>query len=949
MPIKRISGGLDMRPSRRFMAVLLNVAGVIRHIASRLDVGKTQGWTGRTSLKLVLYTCASILPFTYHSANAMHQMCGIVEVASCDDSGCVVTGNVTCSWVNDPSDLFSPIDVGGGTPGPPGGPADGGGSPSDQTVGKLAQEEKKPKGCDDVTNHPVVIATGNKIKAEVDFLVPPNIKPLGIARFYDESLSSPGIFGNKWSSNIEYSLQLNYSGVYCIGSLKATPVCDVAGRTLTQIVALRTSGYGWFFTKGTDGIWRTTGGDTVVPSTGGWTLTTKDGDIETYNGVGQPLTIRDARNVGLTYSYNPSGQLTTLTHSSGRTMQLAWSGQRVSGVTAPDGKSYSYAYTGLNGYLSSVTYPDGLGSRTYHYEDSALLGALTGISVNGVRYSRYAYFPDGRVLESGLEGGIEKSTFSYGTTYTDVTNALGQSARYQVADLNGSKVVIGVDRTATGICPAASTDTAYDARGNVDYEYDGAGTKTDYTFNLDDRLTQKIAGIRPAGDTSQQQITQLVWDTTIKSRLLAIKVFGNSLSVPISETWYDYFPSGDARAGLLSSIRVINKMTLGVQGQEHRIDFAYTVAANGMVLQQVIDGPLQGAGDAVTYTYATTGDLIEVKNSLNQATIYSNYTPLGQVGRISGPNGEITDYVYDARGRMTAKKHWFNGAWQNSNYSYDGLDHVTGLRTPDGQWKVRQYDPTGRLTTEYAPEAGGTYAQTRYTYNNVSLPTRIDTERVSGVTLAAPPVAPVNLTTAPTLTAPATNATGSYTVSWTAVAGATGYVLEESVGAGGWAQIQNAAATSKALSGKGNGTYNYRVTACNSGGCGPVSAVDSTVVSVPAPSAPTLTGPATYQTVRNYTVTWSSVAGATSYQLEESTIGGAWSQVYNGAGTSMAFSAKPDGDYGYQVRACNAYGCGAYSTVRTITVEKDACPTCFMGPAPAEEASLTTDDNGGAA
>ena len=48
----------------------------------------------------------------------------------------------------------------------------------------------------------------------------------------------------------------------------------------------------------------------------------------------------------------------------------------------------------------------------------------------------------------------------------------------------------------------------------------------------------------------------------------------------------------------------------------------------------------------------------------------------------------------------------------------------------------------------------------------------------------------------PTLTAPAGNTTGSYTVNWTNSARATSYVLQEEVGSGAWAGAQDSSSAS---------------------------------------------------------------------------------------------------------------------------------------------------------
>lgn len=70
----------------------------------------------------------------------------------------------------------------------------------------------------------------------------------------------------------------------------------------------------------------------------------------------------------------------------------------------------------------------------------------------------------------------------------------------------------------------------------------------------------------------------------------------------------------------------------------------------------------------------------------------------------------------------------------------------------------------------------------------------------------------------------------------------------------------------------------------------------------------------------NYTVSWGAVPGATSYNLQESANGGAWSTVYTGSATSAAMSDKPGGSYVYQAQGCAQGTCGAWTGSETLGV-----------------------------
>lgn len=88
-----------------------------------------------------------------------------------------------------------------------------------------------------------------------------------------------------------------------------------------------------------------------------------------------------------------------------------------------------------------------------------------------------------------------------------------------------------------------------------------------------------------------------------------------------------------------------------------------------------------------------------------------------------------------------------------------------------------------------------------------------------------------------------------------------------------------------------------------------------------------LTAPST-KTSGSYTVSWTAASAATSYRLEERVNSGSWSQIYSGSSRSKAISGKGTATYSYRVRACNADGCGVYSTAKSVSVTRiPATPT----------------------
>jgi len=186
-----------------------------------------------------------------------------------------------------------------------------------------------------------------------------------------------------------------------------------------------------------------------------------------------------------------------------------------------------------------------------------------------------------------------------------------------------------------------------------------------------------------------------------------------------------------------------------------------------------------------------------------------------------------------------------------------------------------------------------------------------------------PNAAPANLV------APSRSILSEWTVSWSGVARATHYRLEESANGGAWSVMHDEASTTKTITGKGAGAYSYRVSGCNEVGCGPVSNI-RTVERITAPTtAPSPSGPAVND-VGAFIISVSPVAGATYYVIDQSANGGAWGQAHNGAATSAYLTGRNTTiDHQYRARACNEAGCGPTSGV--ITVQRAIYGAQYVG------------------
>lgn len=837
---------------------------------------------------------------------------------------------------------------------------------------------------------PIDASSGNKVETETDFALPGEMG-LTFQRYYmSRNVHGSATGGPGWTDNLDVELhsislsagdpssttvtymrpdgsQLQFSQTYAAaaGTFLVGPFTEVGGGGLATLTY---NGNGTYTLVDEDAQRYTWSEDTVTgafPSNKGILTSIKD-----PSGIGWNIT-------------RPSSTVTVVTHTSGRTMTLTTTPAANGGVSAltvsdPAGNKYVYQAGSQNtttwnlipAGLASVSLP-GSNPVTIQYGYTpfnpgggfSVLRGLTEVDYNGVAHDVTTYDTNGNALSAGLADGTQKTSLVYSSNSTGavvtITNPLGHVTVYQY---NAQALPISVTGQASSLCAATLSQMTYDSNGNMQSEVDNNGNTTSYTYAATGQLQQKIEGV----GTSVARTTNIVWDPTPGTdRMLSVTVVG------WSQTSYTYNAQNR-----LASVSVKNLSANGTANQTLTTSYQYTLYANGMVQTMSVIHPSPGNSNTDVYSFDTLGNLTSLANGLGQTTTYSNYNALGEPQHMVEPNGNTTDLTYDGRGLKLTQTTYPNGTAATWTSAYDQFGLLSQLSAPDGEvttWNrnaegvvqtITHNDKDGASTETFGYDANGdvtsdvvargsvvglsrstsydqlgrvhqqtgnngqslTYAYdgngnvqsitnaaghtTSYLYDALN---RTTTVTDSGGASATPPG------TAPALSAPASSANGTYTVSWSSVTGATSYLLQEQANGGGWTAVQNTSALSWGASGKANGSYGYRVSACNAIGCGPWSATTTVSVAVVPGSAPTLSVPSS-NTSGAYSVTWSSVTYATSYTLQEQVNGGAWAAAYTGAALSWSTSGRAAGTYGYRIQACNTYGCSGWSSTGTVTV-----------------------------
>ena len=545
------------------------------------------------------------------------------------------------------------------------------------------------------TPNPVIIATGEKYKTEFDFIAGGTVG-LDLQRTYRSFNATSTMFGPKWMSSYDWPA-LNYSGCYkhpdygnlCIPTQVVFVLPDGATYTYTRIA----SGTGLTYKS----VNAAKLGQFIYDPYGGWTLK-MDKKIFTFSTTG---VIQRIKTVGagtllqFTYGTNPY-QPISVSNAAGQHVDFTWLNGHVTKVKDPAGNDWTYEYD-ANGMLSKVTSPGASPDiRNYFYESPYGTNLLTGIAINGTRYSTYKYYADKRVQESGLAGGEEKDTFVYGTNQTTVTSAAGQPTVYTFTPVQGALKLATISRQGTSTCAAAAAQTFYDANGWVDYTLDWNGNKNDYSYDSAGKLLQVTYA---AGTTSA--ITKV--NTWTGDDLTAV-TFQDSAGNAFSKVAYTYVPaSSGLAAGKVATVTSTDLRT----GATRQTSYGYTYFSNGVLSTHTQTTTIPGGSAVTTYAYDSLGNLGTVTNALGHQVTLSAYNGLGLPGHAVDANGVGTDYGYDAKGNLSWSTSYLTNGNRTTAFAYNNDRQRTDITYADGRVDRMRFTASGR--PEYVGNALGQF------------------------------------------------------------------------------------------------------------------------------------------------------------------------------------------------------------------------------------------------
>jgi RHS repeat-associated protein len=476
---------------------------------------------------------------------------------------------------------------------------------------------------------------------------------------------------------------------------------------------------------------------------GGFLLTEPDGTARDFRPDGKLNYVQDADGNRITAGYDTaSGQLVSLTHSSGQSLTIAYNAAGlIASVTdsATPARTTTYTYDAANEHLIAVQAPDGLVTHYTYYTGAgaAREHALKTIEPPGGRVVTFTYDDQGRLASHVLNDGTERVDYGYdspgGVTVTDAT---GQGELFfdyrgllvQVRDPLGNTTQASYDEQlnlvrVTGADGLPST-FAYDTAGNIVRATDAAGNVTAFTYGPLNRLTSLTDALGhrtqfdydPNGNLVRtiypdRSVEQIIPDAVGDAASFttrngaAISYARNAAGQVLSRTLtdgthqdYTYYPNGDLHTATDASGTTTfeydagDRLTRVTYPGSRFLEYFYDSAGRR---KRMVDQD----GFAVDYVYDAVGRLSDLTDDAGARIVHYVYDAAGRLSEEDKGNGTFTTYKYNAAGELLhLVNHAPNGSVNSQfDYTYDALGRRTTMTTLDGTWTY-EYDAVGQLT-----------------------------------------------------------------------------------------------------------------------------------------------------------------------------------------------------------------------------------------------------------
>ena len=473
---------------------------------------------------------------------------------------------------------------------------------------------------------------------------------------------------------------------------------------------------------------------TLAVGGGSTTLTTRDGEVWTFNGLG--LVSSRADRYGHTISYTYAGdQLTTITDTLGRQYTLAYDATgRMSSITDFGGRvwTFEYDYLGQLVYFTTPATTEFPSGRTKRFSysgndvDPKLAHNLVHAwSALGEKVQTLTYDADDMVVAEKIGDDEYSFSYDYGTLTTTVIDRSSNTTKYTF-DMQSTLTKREVMTNGLRVGEPVSFVTTHTANANgfIAHTVHPRGNRTDYTYDSLFNITEiRHKATNTASNSSNDIVYTYVYAGAHNRLSQSTDPNGNV-------TTYTVDAQGNTTA--INRPQVTSPATQNITET-----FTYDTLGR-------ITSATDGAGRQVSFTYYTAGiqsgylqSVIRDPGGLSLTTTFA-YDQYGNVTSVTDPKGNVSTITVDAENFVTEIQSPAPFSFKRK-VTYDANRSVTkievenrdrkGVLDSTTPWITTDldYDKIGRLTARTIQLTASVSATMSYEYEGSGRVSKVTT------------------------------------------------------------------------------------------------------------------------------------------------------------------------------------------------------------------------------
>lgn len=389
---------------------------------------------------------------------------------------------------------------------------------------------------------------------------------------------------------------------------------------------------------------------TLVNNGSGYTFTTQDKKVYTFNTSGYLTSMKDKYGNGMTITVNSSGKVQSFVDPTGNTYTVTYGNNGyISAVTEnATGRAVTYSYT--NNLLTSVVNPSGI-TTYYEYDSDKYISAIKNnenVTVESLTY--VSADNEAKKINTVTEayGNVRTYTYNESENKTVITDSNGRTNTQSYDDTKFiTSIIDAAGRTRT---IQYTTENGKNKYGEIASLTDEIGNTTTYERDTNGNVTKQTNPDGSYTDYAYDTNNNLVWERDS---------MGNF-------TLYQYDTNG---VKLVKKAKYLNKV---------------------------------GANETVELT-SSNSDMFAVEEYAYYADTTADIK--GLLYQYKNAEGYITEYTYDSHGNPLTVKDPETGL--KTQYTYNDINYTTSKTTPKGYVTQYVYDNSGNLVKETNADDGG--------------------------------------------------------------------------------------------------------------------------------------------------------------------------------------------------------------------------------------------------